>query len=203
MSVVRQTPAVGPLTPVIGLGLGFGLAPTPAGGGRRRWDRKQGAAVPRKLIRFVLLIAAVVVGTAGVVHEQQAGAATGDSVVLVWNQQALDTIAQTRTGPTVAARALAVLHTAIYDAWAAYDPVAVGTRLGGTLRQPAAERTVDNKRRAVSFAAYAALVDLFPGPRDLYAQQMADLAATGYSTPRLRNCPITLSTLRSNPNSGV
>jgi hypothetical protein len=109
------------------------------------------------------------------VRQHEADAATGDSVVLVWNQQALTTIAQTRTGPTVAARALAVMHTAIYDAWAAYDPVAVGTRLGATLRQPAAERTVDNKRRAVRFAAYAALVDLFPARGDLYAQEMADL----------------------------
>jgi hypothetical protein len=131
--------------------------------------------VPRKLIMFVLLIAAVLVGTAGVVRQHEAGAATGDSVVLVWNQQALDSIATTRTGPTVAARALAVTHTAIYDAWAAYDAVAVGTRLGASLRQPAAERTVDNKSRAVSFAAYAALVDLFPARRDLYVQTMTDL----------------------------
>jgi hypothetical protein len=104
-----------------------------------------------------------------------AQAATGDSVVLAWNQQLLKTIEETRTGPTIAARALAVVHTAIYDAWAAYDPVAVGTRLGAGLRQPAAERTVDNKTRAVSFAAYAALVDLFPTRQASYAQQMADL----------------------------
>ena len=106
---------------------------------------------------------------------QPARAATGDSVVLAWNQQLLDTIKETRTGPTIAARALAVVHTAIYDAWAAYDPVAVGTRLGGDLRQPAAERTLENKTRAVSFAAYAALVDLFPARQATYAQQMADL----------------------------
>jgi hypothetical protein len=88
-------------------------------------------------------------------------------VVLGWNQQVLDTISATRTGPTIAARALAVVHTAIYDAWAAYDPVAVGTRLGGNLRQPTAERTLDNKNRAVSFAAYAALVDLFPARQSI------------------------------------
>jgi hypothetical protein len=66
-----------------------------------------------------------------------ARAATGDSVVLAWNQQVLDTIVATKTGPTIAARALAVVHTAIYDAWAAYDPGAVGTRwapAGGSQR---------------------------------------------------------------------
>ena len=36
--------------------------------------------------------------------------------------------------------ALALAHTCIYDAWAAYDRTAVGTRLGGTLRRPARER---------------------------------------------------------------
>jgi hypothetical protein len=112
---------------------------------------------------------------AGVGRSQPARAASGDSVVLVWNQQLLDTFKETRTGPTVAARALAVVHTAIYDAWAAYDPVAVGTRMGGNLRQPAADRTLDNKNRAVSFAAYAALVDLFPARQGIYRQQMADL----------------------------
>jgi CRP-like cAMP-binding protein len=45
-------------------------------------------------------------------------------------------------GPTIAARALAVVHTAIYDAWTAYDPVAVPTMANGNGRRPPAERTV-------------------------------------------------------------
>jgi hypothetical protein len=61
------------------------------------------------------------------------------------------------------ARALAIGHTCIYDAWAAYDHKAVGTRLGGSLRRPPAEHTLANQKQAVSFAAYRAAVDLFPG----------------------------------------
>jgi Domain of unknown function (DUF6851) len=130
----------------------------------------------RKLTTVIGLVLVLALGlVAGVGRSQPALAAAGDSVVLVWNQQLLDTFKEARTGPTVAARALAVVHTAIYDAWAAYDPVAVGTRLGGNLRQPAAERTLDNKNRAVSFAAYATLVDLFPARQGVYSQQMADL----------------------------
>jgi len=55
-----------------------------------------------------------------------------DNVILKWNQQLLATITANPagTGPTVTARALGVLQTATYDAWAAYDPVAKGTRLG-------------------------------------------------------------------------
>jgi hypothetical protein len=54
------------------------------------------------------------------------------------------------------------LLSCIYDAWVAYDPFAVGTRLGSSLRRPAAERTLANKNEAISYAAYRALVDLFP-----------------------------------------
>ena len=130
----------------------------------------------RKLTTVIGLVLVLALGlVAGVGRSQPARAAAGDSVVLAWNQQLLNTFKETRTGPTIAARALAVVHTAIYDAWAAYDPVAVGTRMGGNLRQPAGERTLDNKNRAGSFAAYATLVDLFPARQGIYSQQMADL----------------------------
>jgi hypothetical protein len=73
------------------------------------------------------------------------------------------------------ARALAILHTCIYDAWAAYDPVAMGTRLGDDLRQPASERTLANKTKAISFAAYRALSDLFPAEIALFTQLLTGL----------------------------
>jgi hypothetical protein len=60
------------------------------------------------------------------------------------------------------ARALAIVHTCIYDAWAAYDGRALGTQLGGDLRQPGSLRNDQNKNEAISFAAYRAAVDLFP-----------------------------------------
>jgi hypothetical protein len=43
-----------------------------------------------------------------------------------------------------------MVHTCIYDAWAAYDERAVGTQLGGALRRPASERTLANKEQAIS-----------------------------------------------------
>jgi len=129
------------------------------------------------VIGLVLMLALGLVATVG--RPQPARAADGDNVVLVWNQVALQAIRDTRPLPTVAARALAVVHTATYDAWAAYDPVAVGTRLLGGLRQPSGERTQANKEKAISFAAYAALMDLFPTQREAFAGQMTTL---GYPT---------------------
>ena len=91
--------------------------------------------------------------------------ARGDSIVVRWNQAALQGVRDSKLGPPMVSRALAIVHTAAYDAWAAYDRAAIGTRLGGSLRQSPAERTRANKEEAISFAAYRAAVDLFPGSR--------------------------------------
>ena len=101
-----------------------------------------------------------------------------ETVVVTWSSATLQAFRDTKIGPPMGARALAIVHTAIYDAWAAYDARAVGTRLGGTLRRPAAERTEANKHRAVSYAAYRALVNLFPSEVGKFN---AVMAAYGYN----------------------
>lgn len=98
-----------------------------------------------------------------------------DSVVLRWNEAALEAVRESRLGPPMVARALAIVHTCAFDAWAAYDDSAVGTRLGTSLRRPARERTTANKEKAVSFAAYRAAIDLFPASRPVFDQLMATL----------------------------
>jgi hypothetical protein len=87
------------------------------------------------------------------------------TVVLRWNQSLLQAVRNTAFSPVFSARALAIVHTSMYDAWAAYDAVADPTRPDGAPRQPPAERTEANRAKAVSFAAYRALVDLFPTQR--------------------------------------
>jgi len=78
------------------------------------------------------------------------------------------------------ARALAIVHTCIFDAWAAYDKKAVGTQLGGSLRRPKSEQTAANKSKAISFAAYRAAVDLFPTDKTTVFDPM--MAALGYDS---------------------
>jgi hypothetical protein len=101
-----------------------------------------------------------------------------DNVVLRWDEQTLAAIRALKTGPPINARALAILHTAMYDAWAAYDATAVGTRLGGSLRRPAAERDDAHKSMAISFAAYRTLLNLYPAKS---ADFRALLTAMGYN----------------------
>jgi hypothetical protein len=81
---------------------------------------------------------------------------------LRWNSASLQGIRDAKLGAPVVARALAIVHTCMYDAWAAYDEHAIGTQLSGALRRPASERTLANKEQAISYAAYRALVDVLP-----------------------------------------
>lgn len=102
------------------------------------------------------------------------------TIVTDWNNAALAELRAGKLGPPVAARALAIAHTCMYDAWAAYDGVAVGTVLGSSLRRPASERTDANKAEAISFAAYRCLANLFPTSVPA-ARLAAVIVAHGYA----------------------
>src|SRR6266511_3581458 len=117
----------------------------------------------RRVRPAALMVAAAVL--VGLSPAERVSAATADNVVLQWNAAVLQGVRDSRLGPPMVARALAIVHTCMYDAWAAYDRVAVGTRVGGALRRPPGQRTLDNQVEATSHAAYRAAVDLFPGSR--------------------------------------
>ena len=104
--------------------------------------------------------------------------ASAGTIVTEWNEQVLQAIRTTHPGPPIVARALAVAHTCMYDAWAAYDGKAEGTQLGKNLRRPAVERTNANKAEAISYAAYRAAVDLFPSQK---VQLDAFLTSKGFN----------------------
>ncbi len=103
----------------------------------------------------------------------------GANVVLQWNNALLQAIRDTKPGPPQTARAIAIVQTCAYDAWAAYDAVANGTRFGGENRRPAAERTDGFKSKAISYAAYRALLDLYPADAQK-AQFRALMTTLGY-----------------------
>ena len=101
-----------------------------------------------------------------------------DGAVLRWNAAVLQGVRESRLGPPMVARALSVVHTCMYDAWAVYDRAAAGTQLGRSLKRPPAERTPANEQRAISFAAYRAAVDLFPASKATVFDRL--MAALGY-----------------------
>lgn len=98
-----------------------------------------------------------------------------DNMILFWDNVALDAIRAEPPGPPMVARILAMVHTAQYEAWAQYDATAVGTLLGDRFRRPPAERTLENKSIAASYAAYRVLVDLFPRRTRTFDSRMKDV----------------------------
>lgn len=88
------------------------------------------------------------------------------------------------------ARALALAHTAAFDAWSCYDNVAVSTVLGGIHRRPPAERTEANKSKAISYAMYRLLVNLYPAEKPDFDALMNSLgydpndSSTDWTTPQ-------------------
>jgi hypothetical protein len=94
------------------------------------------------------------------------------NLILQWNAAALEAIralgklpdtspSRPRGGPPQVARSLGVIYSAVYDAWAAYDDVAKPA-YSSTPRRPVAQRTEGNRRKAISQAAYRAVIDQFP-----------------------------------------
>ncbi len=97
------------------------------------------------------------------------------TISVMWDQAAQQAVTETKVGPTVGSRAYSMVHTAMFDAWAAYDQVAVATQLGDQLQRPEAENTDAHKIEAMSYSAYRVLTDLFPDQVEIFDGLMADL----------------------------
>lgn len=92
-----------------------------------------------------------------------------------WDRAVQQAVIDFSPGPTVASRAYGILHTAMFDAWAAYDPDAIASQLGDNLQRPTRENTEANKTEAMSFAAYRVLTELFPTEQATFDQLMQEL----------------------------
>ena len=97
------------------------------------------------------------------------------SISVLWDQAAQQAVINTAVGPTIASRAYSMVHTAIFDAWAAYAPTPIATQLGDDLQRPEEEITEANKEKAMSFAAYRVLIALFPDQTDIFNELIAEL----------------------------
>ena len=97
------------------------------------------------------------------------------TVSVLWDQAIQVAVANTAPGPTIASRAYAMMHTAMYDAWSTFDATAASTLMQDTYQRPASENTEANKSVAMSYAAYRILDHLFADQSDIFAQVMQDL----------------------------
>ena len=91
-----------------------------------------------------------------------------DDVVLQWNDTALRTIKEERTPPPMAARNLAILHAAIYDAVNAID------RMHTAYHVEAAAAPGASMEAAASGAAHRVLTQLYPKQAKRFDAVLAD-----------------------------
>ena len=96
------------------------------------------------------------------------------SISVIWDRTVQQAVIDTDSpvGPTVASRAYAMVHTAIYDAWASYDDTAVRVSFDAEGDNQdlfsAAFSSEANMAKAMSFAAYNVLLELFPDQKPLF-----------------------------------
>jgi hypothetical protein len=129
-----------------------------------------------------MLIAVIVIS--GGVFGQQAS----EDTVLTWNNIAIKTATANNYRGLLMVRTLAIMHTAMFDAWAQYGATAIPT-VGDPARRPEVERTVANKREAISYAAFRVLTDLFPVDRLQLERELTNLGYNPTKTARDRTTP--------------
>lgn len=80
---------------------------------------------------------------------------------LQWNQLALDAIKLSKTSPPLAARALAMVHTGMFDAWSVYNKCAISTTTARYIKRHEEGCGDDEIEKTFSYAAYRVLTHLF------------------------------------------
>ncbi|WP_368669435.1 DUF6851 domain-containing protein, partial [Roseibium sp. RKSG952] len=99
------------------------------------------------------------------------------SISVIWDRVIQQAVIETDTvvGPTIASRAYAMMHTAMYDAWSSFDETAVRVSFdqeGDNFKVTGADD--EAKAKAMSYAAITVLQELFPDMEDLYVEVMEE-----------------------------
>ena len=110
-------------------------------------------------------------GTLALVNQRGEQSAAYDWLNVVLEAAARD-VDRVGARPTILARAMAISVTAMYDAWAAYDPNAIGVPYGAQLSRPESENSLANKEKAVAYAAYRTLIDQYPHDKQWIDEQV-------------------------------
>src|SRR5215208_5955776 len=134
-----------------------------------------GSRLSRRTFLTTLASAGLLLYVAPSTLPKAASAAPANArVILRWNDALLDAIPATKMPGPITNRALAIVHTAVYDAWTPYTEGAKPTA-SAPLRRPQSERSLHNKMEATSYAAYRTLVDLFPTQKASFDDVMMSL----------------------------
>lgn len=124
-----------------------------------------------------------------VIKEEKRGK---ENVAYIWGAAALEGTARDtdrfKPRPTVTSRYLGLTFVAIFDAWSRYDENAIPVYATDIERRPIEEHTIENKEKAISYAAYGALCEYYYSDSAYFQGIMADL---GFDYSNRTNDPST------------
>src|SRR5258708_24526105 len=109
-------------------------------------------------------------------------ASAAQSIARVWDEQNLSGIRIDSPNPPVHARNLYHLSVVMYDAWAAYDPVAVGYLFR---EKHTSTNVLADRQQAISYAAWRLLKERYvfsKSASNTLAALDAQMTSLGYST---------------------
>ncbi len=122
-----------------------------------------------------------------------------DNMAYKWGKISLECTANDtenfRPRPTVTSRILALIWTSVFDAWSRYDESATPLFLTTVDRRPVAERTLQNKEIAISYAAYRTMLNYYFSDSTLLRQKMLDFGLDPDNTSIDPNTPAGLGNL--------
>jgi PAP2 superfamily len=90
---------------------------------------------------------------------------TYSNIVATWNSTAIQIFRELSFNPPITARALAMMNTAMYDAWASYNEAQTTPRSSLFDQLEKSNPSTADQEKAISFAAYRILLDLFPNKK--------------------------------------
>jgi hypothetical protein len=126
-------------------------------------------------IRFLFLLLLITGCKADNFLEEKSGQ---NNLAYKWGLCALEATANNtelfKPKPTVTSRFLALVWTAVFDAWTRYDSVAVPVYLKMVERRPEKERLLKNKEIAISYAAYRTLMEYYSHDSALLTTKMIE-----------------------------
>jgi PAP2 superfamily len=130
---------------------------------RRQWLRAS-AALP--IVGSPILLSACGGGEGIAVGEK--------NIVVQWNEVFLKAVRAGTLGPPMVSRAMAIMNTAIFDTWALTKSNVKPTQIG--LPRAGFKASTTDLNTAFSYAAYRALVNLYPEQKAFFDTEMANRA---------------------------
>ncbi|RYZ46727.1 MAG: haloperoxidase, partial [Sphingobacteriales bacterium] len=151
-------------------------------------------------VYIILLINSAIIPVTGYSQYLPETSAMGErSLAFRWGDIAMKCTANDterfRPRPTITSRYLALIWTAVYDAWSRYDDRCEPLYLTAVQRRPAGDRNISNKEIAVSYAAFRSMLMFFPDDSLLLSNMMLQLKLDPSDTSLNSNTPVGIGNL--------